>query len=216
MSTLPFHPIVQQTPPSPDQAPAVTTLDRDVVVVAGAGAGKTRTLVARILHLLASGMHRAPHCRRHLYAQGRARDAQPAAPRDSPVSGRNRTALAAGERTPVAGGGRRPRRRAHRHDPRAVQRAAAQPSRRGRHRSPLSACWTRRPCRNCACEDAVAEALAWAAEDEQATVELSPTSLRRWPWQALLDHAAGQRPGCRRRRCLQLKAAGRTWPQTAE
>jgi ATP-dependent helicase/nuclease subunit A len=55
MSTLPFHPIVQQTPPSPDQAPAVTTLNRDVVLVAGAGAGKTRTLVARILHLLATG-----------------------------------------------------------------------------------------------------------------------------------------------------------------
>lgn len=50
-----FHPIVQQTPPSPDQAPAVTTIDRDVVLVAGAGAGKTRTLVARILHLLATG-----------------------------------------------------------------------------------------------------------------------------------------------------------------
>ncbi|HHW88908.1 MAG TPA: UvrD-helicase domain-containing protein [Chloroflexi bacterium] len=50
-----FHPIVQQTPPSPDQAPAVTTTDRDVVLVAGAGAGKTRTLVARILHLLATG-----------------------------------------------------------------------------------------------------------------------------------------------------------------
>ncbi len=50
-----FHPIVQQTPPSPDQTPAVATLDRDVVLVAGAGAGKTRTLVARILHLLAEG-----------------------------------------------------------------------------------------------------------------------------------------------------------------
>jgi len=52
---LPFHPIVQQRPPSLDQAPAVTTIDRDVVLVAGAGAGKTRTLVARILHLLATG-----------------------------------------------------------------------------------------------------------------------------------------------------------------
>ena len=35
-----FHPIVRQTPPSADQAPAVTTIDRDVVLVAGAGAGK--------------------------------------------------------------------------------------------------------------------------------------------------------------------------------
>jgi len=51
----PLHPIVLQTPPSDDQMPAVATTDRDVVLVAGAGAGKTRTLVARILHLLAQG-----------------------------------------------------------------------------------------------------------------------------------------------------------------
>jgi ATP-dependent helicase/nuclease subunit A len=50
-----FHPIVRQKPPSAEQTPAVMTTDRDVVLVAGAGAGKTRTLVARILHLLAQG-----------------------------------------------------------------------------------------------------------------------------------------------------------------
>ncbi len=32
------------------------TLDRDVVLTAGAGTGKTRTLVARVLHLLAQGV----------------------------------------------------------------------------------------------------------------------------------------------------------------
>ena len=50
------HPIVLQKPPSSEQAPAVTTIDRDVVLTAGAGTGKTRTLVARILHLLATGV----------------------------------------------------------------------------------------------------------------------------------------------------------------
>jgi ATP-dependent exoDNAse (exonuclease V) beta subunit len=132
MSTLPFHPIVQQTPPSPDQAPAVTTLNRDVVLVAGAGAGKTRTLVARILHLLATGapvrgivavtftLKAAREMRNRLRHEITRYLADPA--------------LDAGERTPLAGHLRRPRRRAHRHHPRAVQRAAARPSRRGRHR----------------------------------------------------------------------------------
>lgn len=51
-----FHPIVLQKLPSPEQLPAVETVDRDVVLTAGAGTGKTRTLVARILHLLAAGV----------------------------------------------------------------------------------------------------------------------------------------------------------------
>jgi ATP-dependent helicase/nuclease subunit A len=41
--------------PSPEQGPAVVARDRDVVVTAGAGTGKTRTLVARYLSLLAEG-----------------------------------------------------------------------------------------------------------------------------------------------------------------
>jgi len=52
----PLHPIVLLKPPSAEQLPAVETVDRDVVLTAGAGTGKTRTLVARILHLLATGV----------------------------------------------------------------------------------------------------------------------------------------------------------------
>ncbi len=51
-----LHPILQLTPPSDEQLPAVLTLDRDVVLTAGAGTGKTRTLVARVLQLLAQGV----------------------------------------------------------------------------------------------------------------------------------------------------------------
>ena len=42
--------------PSQEQRPAVTARGRDVAVVAGAGSGKTRTLVARYLQLLADGV----------------------------------------------------------------------------------------------------------------------------------------------------------------
>src|SRR5512136_1697908 len=51
-----LHPIVAQMCPSLEQMPAVTARGRDVVVTAGAGTGKTRTLVARYLSLLAEGM----------------------------------------------------------------------------------------------------------------------------------------------------------------
>ncbi len=50
-----LHPIVEQLKPSQDQLPAITARDRDVVVTAGAGTGKTRTLVARYLALLSEG-----------------------------------------------------------------------------------------------------------------------------------------------------------------
>ncbi len=49
------HPIVEQMSPSDEQRPPIDARGRDVVVVAGAGAGKTRTLVARYLALLAEG-----------------------------------------------------------------------------------------------------------------------------------------------------------------
>jgi ATP-dependent helicase/nuclease subunit A len=42
--------------PSPEQEPAVRERGRDVVVTAGAGTGKTRTLVARYLSLVAEGL----------------------------------------------------------------------------------------------------------------------------------------------------------------
>ena len=51
-----MHPIVAQMQPSSEQEPAITARGRDVVVTAGAGAGKTLTLVARYLALLAEGL----------------------------------------------------------------------------------------------------------------------------------------------------------------
>ena len=51
-----MHPIVTQMSISPEQEPAVIARGRDIVVTAGAGTGKTRTLVARYLSLLAEGL----------------------------------------------------------------------------------------------------------------------------------------------------------------
>ncbi|MCB0155920.1 MAG: UvrD-helicase domain-containing protein, partial [Anaerolineae bacterium] len=51
-----LHPIVAQLQPSPAQLPAITTRTQDVVVTAGAGTGKTRTLVARYLALVSEGV----------------------------------------------------------------------------------------------------------------------------------------------------------------
>jgi ATP-dependent helicase/nuclease subunit A len=51
-----LHPIVEQQSPSPEQVPAIAERGRDVVVTAGAGTGKTRTLVARYLALLSEGL----------------------------------------------------------------------------------------------------------------------------------------------------------------
>ncbi len=51
-----LHPIVQQLAPSAEQRPAIVTRGVDVVVTAGAGTGKTRTLTARALALLAEGL----------------------------------------------------------------------------------------------------------------------------------------------------------------
>ena len=47
-----LHPILAQMAPSGEQEPAITQRDVDVAVTAGAGTGKTRTLVARYLSLL--------------------------------------------------------------------------------------------------------------------------------------------------------------------
>ena len=58
-SMLPSLPaIVHDLAPSPEQSPAIAVRGSDVVVTAGAGTGKTRTLVARTLALLAEG---TPH-----------------------------------------------------------------------------------------------------------------------------------------------------------
>lgn len=50
-----LHPIVIQMHPGAEQLPAVLARGSDIAVTAGAGAGKTRTLVARYLALLAEG-----------------------------------------------------------------------------------------------------------------------------------------------------------------
>jgi ATP-dependent helicase/nuclease subunit A len=51
-----MHPLVRQVNPSDEQLPAVTARGADLVLTAGAGTGKTRTLVARYLALLAEGV----------------------------------------------------------------------------------------------------------------------------------------------------------------
>ena len=51
-----LHPIVASMQPNEEQIPAIVARGRDVVVTAGAGTGKTRTLVARYLALLAEGL----------------------------------------------------------------------------------------------------------------------------------------------------------------
>jgi len=50
------HPIVSHMNPSSEQQPAIVARGHDTVVTAGAGTGKTRTLVARYLSLLAEGL----------------------------------------------------------------------------------------------------------------------------------------------------------------
>ncbi len=51
-----MHPIVAQMNASPEQEPAILERGRNIVVTAGAGTGKTRTLVGRYLSLLAEGL----------------------------------------------------------------------------------------------------------------------------------------------------------------
>ena len=51
-----YKPILKLTPPSKEQLPAVLSDASRIIVTAGAGTGKTRTLVARYLALLANGV----------------------------------------------------------------------------------------------------------------------------------------------------------------
>ncbi|MGB3717498.1 MAG: UvrD-helicase domain-containing protein, partial [Candidatus Promineifilaceae bacterium] len=51
-----IHNIVVAMEPNEEQLPAIQSRGRDIVVTAGAGTGKTRTLVSRYLSLLADGI----------------------------------------------------------------------------------------------------------------------------------------------------------------
>ncbi len=51
-----LHPLLAQMSPSEEQTPPILARDADVAVTAGAGAGKTRALVARYLSLLLDGL----------------------------------------------------------------------------------------------------------------------------------------------------------------
>ncbi len=60
---------------NPAQLKAVMTLDGPLLVIAGAGSGKTRTLVYRVARLVETGVAPREHPPTHIYEKGSRGDA---------------------------------------------------------------------------------------------------------------------------------------------
>ena len=118
-----LHPIVLQMEPSDEQRAAIAERGRDVAVTAGAGAGKTRALVARYLALLAEGLPLRSIVA-ITFTKKAAREMRNRARREIRRYLESRTGALA-KPLPRIG------RSAHQHDPHALYRDPAQPSSRG-------------------------------------------------------------------------------------
>ena len=182
------HPIVAQMAPSDEQEPAVLARGRDVVVTAGAGTGKTRTLVARYLSLLAEGLPL-----RRIVAitftrkaaremRNRVRDEIRRYLEERPIwTGKS---ASAGSRSTASW-----MRPASAPSTACAPRSCA-PTRPRPASIPALRCWTKGQA-TCCRTQAVDEALAWAADDPEAVVPLCPAGRVR--------PAAGGSSGCSER-----------------